>query len=561
VIQHRTRAWVTACVVAVVASTALPALPAVAQGGADVAVELRVVDDVADPQRFAVVIRNNGPDTAQHTTLGLDAGGQALAGSTADPQPGSAADGVACTADATRLDCQWAAIGAGEEVAFTVDVDVQEDGRLAAALSTAGTPDPNPTANNADELLLRPAVADLSVQADAVEVEDGVRVDVVVEHRGGRPTEAELRVAGPPDGAPAACQVDDDGFSCPLGLLGPGERRTLSRTFLAPEPDHPALELRFTVRSLTVPDPDPADDTAGVVVDPRDRRPADVRRHQGAERIRTAVAIAAHLHPDGAPAAVLARADDPADALAGAPLAAHVGGPILLTGGDALADPTAAELERLLPPGATVHLLGGEAALAPAVADRVAALGLRVARHAGENRYATSAAVATALGDPAEVAFADGDGFSDALVAAAGMAARGGALLLTSGDRLPAETARWAAEATWAVGGGAARAVPDAEELTGTTAAETSVVVAAALFDEPVAVGLATAAGYPDALAGSPLTAAAGGALLLTPPDRLDRAVAGYLASTTSVDTAHLFGGPGALSTAVEDEVRHLLAR
>ena len=59
------------------------------------------------------------------------------------------------------------------------------------------------------------------------------------------------------------------------------------------------------------------------------------------------------------------------------------------------------------------------------------------------------------------------------------MAARGGALLLTSGDRLPPETAARAEDAVYAVGAAAAQAVPDAlHTLVGATPAETSVLVA-----------------------------------------------------------------------------------
>ena len=101
------------------------------------------------------------------------------------------------------------------------------------------------------------------------------------------------------------------------------------------------------------------------------------------------------------------------------------------------------------------------------------------------------------------------------------MAAHGGALLLTSGDRLPPETAARAGDAIYAVGAAAAQAVPDAlHALVGTTPAETSVLVASELFAGPSAVGIATADAFPDALAGGPHARPSGPRSFSPPPRR-----------------------------------------
>ncbi len=101
-----------------------------------------------------------------------------------------------------------------------------------------------------------------------------------------------------------------------------------------------------------------------VVVDPR---------LAGSDRIATAVRLSQAAHPDGAPAAVVVSGRDFADALAAAPLAAAVGGPLLLNDPGALAPAVAAELDRL---GArTVHLVGGPAARSPAVEGALRARG------------------------------------------------------------------------------------------------------------------------------------------------------------------------------------------
>ncbi len=559
------RTLATLLVLAVVPALLIALTPprlASANGGADVAVELGVIDDLSAPQSFAVRLRNNGPDEAEYPIIQLDAGGLTIVDHTADPTPASRADGVGCTTDGQRLECSFDRILVGETVQFTVDVDVSAEATVRATVESAGTPDPNPQVNNTDTLLVRPATSDLAVTASVVDVDAAVSdVQLAVTHEGGRPTEGILTVEGlqgtPPDG----CSAEDPGWVCRLGTLDDGDRVSATITVPRPQPDEAPTSIVLAVRPATLTDPEPSNDRVTVIVGARDAVPADIRRHQGTERVRTAVAVSVASFPEGARSAVLARADAFADALSGAPLAVDVGGPILLTGTGQLADVTAVELDRLLPPGATVHLLGGEAALSTAVEDAVTAAGYRVTRHAGPNRYGTSAAIAVALGDPDLVAFADGDDFGDAVVAAAAMAARGGALLLTSGARLPTETAPWASRATWAIGSPAARAVPTATDLAGVTPAETSVVVADVLFDQPTVVGIATTSAFPDALAGGPLTAVLDAPLLLTDGQTLESPVADYLAQRPRISTAHLFGGTGALSAGLEDMVRDLLTR
>ena len=136
---------------------------------------------------------------------------------------------------------------------------------------------------------------------------------------------------------------------------------------------------------------------------------------------------------DVADVALLARADQYPDTLTGAPLAAALDGPILLTPPDDLAAVVADELVRL---GVDrVVLLGGEEALTPAVADAVRDLGIdSIARVAGDTRFDTAAEVASAvtyLTSARHVYVAEGAdpdpmrGWPDALSASALAAAQG----------------------------------------------------------------------------------------------------------------------------------------
>src|SRR5680860_1924777 len=102
----------------------------------------------------------------------------------------------------------------------------------------------------------------------------------------------------------------------------------------------------------------------------------------GPSRVDTAVTISRATFLQ-AHTAVLARADLSPDALAGAPLAAKHGAPLLLTAQDGLLPAVKAELRRL---GVdTVYLLGSEAALASQVEQDVRDLGITTIRRLGKN--------------------------------------------------------------------------------------------------------------------------------------------------------------------------------
>lgn len=92
-------------------------------------------------------------------------------------------------------------------------------------------------------------------------------------------------------------------------------------------------------------------------------------------------------------------------------------------------------------------VVGGTDALDEQVVTDLEGLGKEVIRIGGANRFATAAMLALDLGQPAAAMYVDGvndlawaSGFS-----AASVAARGGALVLTSGDSVPPETAALAA--------------------------------------------------------------------------------------------------------------------
>jgi putative cell wall-binding protein len=133
------------------------------------------------------------------------------------------------------------------------------------------------------------------------------------------------------------------------------------------------------------------------------------------------------------------------DALSASGLAASLVQPILLVTRDTLPSETAQRLDG----DRDATIVGGPAAVGGAVAAEIEERSAGVTRLAGDNRYATSAAVAEeAIArdiDPARTWVATGRAFPDGLAAGAAAGAAGGILVLVDGldlDRSPA-TVSW----------------------------------------------------------------------------------------------------------------------
>jgi peptidoglycan/xylan/chitin deacetylase (PgdA/CDA1 family) len=284
-------------------------------------------------------------------------------------------------------------------------------------------------------------------------------------------------------------------------------------------------------------------------------RPGTLPRLAGGDRIETAVVISRASYAEGqAGAVVLARDRDYADALAGTPLAVGRQAPLLLSGTAALDARSAAELQRVLPPGGTVFLLGGTAALAEAVEQQVADLGFDPIRLGGANRYETAVLIAErGLDSPRSVLLATGRDFPDALSAGAAAPQVGGAVLLTHGRTMAPETAaylrRHGVSTVYAVGGAAAAAAPAARALAGSDRYATARKVAETFFASPATFGLTSGETFADALGGGVHAGMAGGPLLLTRRTALPVAIADYL-SRLDAD-GFLYGGTGSVAEPV----------
>lgn len=290
-----------------------------------------------------------------------------------------------------------------------------------------------------------------------------------------------------------------------------------------------------------------------------------VQRIYGQDAIDTSLAVSHALFASGssANAVVLARSDHFADTLAGGPLAALHAAPLLITPGAPLRDTldprVLTEIQRVLPAGKTVYILGGPLAIAPGIDATLQALDYTVVRVQGINQYATAVAIAGQLGNPNVIFEATGLHFADSLSAVPAAIRHHGAILLTNGNVQAPETAAYLAahSATrYAIGGplAAAGADPGAFAVWGQDLFGTSAAVAQQFFLDATTFGAATGSDFPDALSGGVFMGNPnhlGPMLLVTPHRPIPTSIAGYLTNATHVTHGYLFGGP----LAVGDDV------
>lgn len=286
----------------------------------------------------------------------------------------------------------------------------------------------------------------------------------------------------------------------------------------------------------------------------------------GADRIATAVAVSQEAFPTGAPIVFLASGFDYPDALSAAPIAAALGGPLLLTPRTALPAAVAAELQRLAP--AEVIIVGGPAIVGDTVAHQVEALGSPTRRIFGADRYATSRALIAALAPPSdELYVATGRTYPDALAAAAAAGAAGAPVLLVNGATTALDTPTAALIATRGVrqafiagGTGAvssgieldlASRIESVQRLAGLDRYGTAVTIAARAPADATRAFVATGAGYADALSGAVLAAVEGAPLYLSGPTCLPRVVREAMLDVRAVDRVTLLGGTGVLGARV----------
>lgn len=254
-----------------------------------------------------------------------------------------------------------------------------------------------------------------------------------------------------------------------------------------------------------------------------------VARLVGASDSDSSVLVSRRLPSGSAAGVVVARADQFADALSGAPLAAAHSGSVLLVPQSGVPANVISEAQRVLAPGGRVIILGGTGAMSPAIENSFRSNGLFTERIAGADRYATATAVAPRVNPaPGSIFVVSGLAFPDAVAASAAAAARRSPIVLVAPGGVPTATATYLATKPGAprivVGGPAA--VPDAvaaatgstQRVHGPDRYATAVNVANTFFPNASRVVVASGGGFADALVSAPAAGRSGAPLLLTAP-------------------------------------------
>lgn len=286
-----------------------------------------------------------------------------------------------------------------------------------------------------------------------------------------------------------------------------------------------------------------------------------VSRIAGEDRFAGSVALSKAGFPS-AQTVYLANGLNYPDALSAAPAAIKQSAPLLLTAPDTLDKGVAAEITRL--GTQKVVIVGGVSSISGEVEQALRALVPVVRRVAGDDRYATSRAIAAdAFGSGAPSVFiATGANFPDALSSGSAAGAANSPVLLIDGsaDRLDEATAQAVATLrprSAKVAGGAssvssgaydslASAVPGTSRLAGSDRFATSIAVNASAYSGGGRAYLALGYNFPDALAGSVIAGTNRAPLFIAPSSCVPRGILAEF-TRTGVTEVTIIGGPTSL--------------
>ncbi len=270
----------------------------------------------------------------------------------------------------------------------------------------------------------------------------------------------------------------------------------------------------------------------------------------GKDRYETAIKISSKW--DKADNVILINSMAIADGLSAAPFAKHKDAPILLTESDKLTESTKKRIKEL---GAkNIFVVGGEAVVSKEVVKEIEALGTKVERISGKNRYETSVKIAKQLNFE-KVAVVNGvTGLADALSVAAPAATNDMAILLTDGKNLGEVEGMVKGKETFAIGGEGVVSealVKDlkAERLSGKNRSETNVKIMEKFYGKEDVKALYIAKDGStkeneliDALALGSLAGKEGAPIILTGND-LDDTQKNYLRAQRNIKTIYEIGG------------------
>ncbi|WP_336248852.1 cell wall-binding repeat-containing protein [Stomatohabitans albus] len=557
---------------------------------ADLAVQAQVVNDDHEEQFIQATLTNRGPNDSAYPLLAIHTGDAHIVSHDGDPTPQSISDGVACESGPQTIQCSYTNLGVGQAVTVRIKVKVPTATTAIVVARAQQTPDNNPVVNNRTELALQPShvtVTETGQTATESATARRERVTWTLRHTDGRPAPIQLRVEAdrPTMIYPPTCPIEPtehttaqpagrDGSSTPPSnshgvRIGPGKPWTCTITTMKPGqsaalvfdvdrpgPKDPTLTIRADAKADL---PTAQAVNTSFTINPRTGVPGRVQRLSGAERAETAANVSQQRFAQGsAQAIVLARGDEPADALTGAPLAVNMHAPVLLTSPTAIPAVTQAEIERAGGTKVPIVLLGGPVAISPRIEQALQRAGHPVTRVAGPTRTETAAAIARRLGSGPRLV-ANGFNPDDAVVAASAMAANGGAVLLTAGSVIPPSVERDIRSADGAVGAVAGQATK-LKTYAGTTPSDTALVVANTFFPGATQAVIARSGLPADALSGGALAGERRAPLLLVDSNHVSSSTLQWLADSRVTELT-ILGGTNAISEQVVTQLTDTIAR
>ncbi len=283
------------------------------------------------------------------------------------------------------------------------------------------------------------------------------------------------------------------------------------------------------------------------------------------------------------PGLVVASSERWADSLSAASLAAGAQGPVLLTPAHTLSAATAAEIKRLKP--AKVYVMGSTSAIDNVVASKIAALGTKVVRVSGADRYATASRAATMgaglareRGLAVDTAYiVNGADFPDAYATAPITIKTGRPILCASVTSLPRSTSRALAQLkvknvvivgdASAIGSGVESALKWRGLTVRRIAGADHYTVSRGLAAEGISAGLkwsgagiASDKAFQDGLTGGITQGFCGSVLLLNPATSLNKGVGStILANRAAARPMRAYGGYTGLGWAVRNAIAYRL--
>ena len=296
------------------------------------------------------------------------------------------------------------------------------------------------------------------------------------------------------------------------------------------------------------------------------------------DRFETAVGVSQWLYgADGsANGVILVNGSDHDAGLASVPLAASESAALLLTQSSYLPAATLAEIQRVLPTGGGITVVGDTTRINQAVVDQLSGLGYVMERISAPASPELSVEIASRLPASSNVFVVGQDRFPDAISASGPAADLLRPILITDPDDLSSAVSDYLASTGTthveiiggpeAVGPAVMTELASLASLTfldrigGADRYNTNVMVLDRYVPAPSVFVIATGAKAPDAITGGLLAAAEDAALALSAPNYVPNVLTGYLRATASgAARALMLGGPEALNERVELDIAKLL--